>query len=220
MFLRNLILVVSFLLTQNCFSQVGLKTGHWDWSEPDGHHKSIIKVIAKTENSITAQGTGVVIGENKVLTAQHVVDGILNTFYIKLDNGKEIAASVGPVDFSADLALIVTKEKIPLPVLKIAKNRPKECEPVEVCGFGAGGELRHFHAQLRLCGDDRSGVDGWTIPGDSGGPIFNKEKEIIGIVSGGIAWSNEKGFVHQERVIKPTWPIRCSSWDAIKSISK
>lgn len=197
------------------FSQVGKETGFWEWTQAAEHHKSIVK-ITSTNGVVEHGGTGTVIGEFKIITAYHVVDEEFS-HYADI-NGKLIQLSITHFDAIADVCVLKANEKINLPMIKVADNIPKESEEIEVCGFGGGGALRHFKGDLKLYSTSFIGVDAYVISGDSGGPILNNENELIGIVSGGMAWSTEKKISHENRSVSITWPIRCGSLEVIKTM--
>lgn len=213
----RLAVVFLFLFVSPVFSQVGIESNFWEWSEKSEHHKSVVKIVHKTP-PVTHQGTGVVIGEHQVLTAAHVVDDPGGLIYVEV-NGKPILGIVSANDAILDICLITTKEKIELPFIKIAPNAPNESDSVEICGFGGGGDLRHFKGVVKIYSGHTLGVDAYVIPGDSGGPVLNSNHELIGIVSGGMSWSIQKKVKADDSDIAPTWPIRCGSLDGIKNLT-
>lgn len=67
---------------------------------------------------------------------------------------------------------------------------PKENDVLEVCGYG-GGRWRHFLAYMRGLTrhespyTDTLSVDFQSVSGDSGGPIFNSNHELVAVLWGG-----------------------------------
>jgi len=209
--------ICASLLSMNlCFAQIGKETDFWNWSDAKPHHASIVK-IRIVGQGWTSMGTGAVISDYKILTAEHVVDAS-TTFLIETFEGKQYSAVIGPVDEDSDVAIIVTQMKMDLPHLKVSNKKPTEADKVEACGYGGDGDLRHFFATSKLYSGKTLGIDAYTIPGDSGGPILNEDHEIIGVISGGLAWSAEKKIKCDNDYISPTWPIRCGGLEAIKVI--
>jgi S1-C subfamily serine protease len=199
-----------------CLSQVGKDTDFWDWSEEKPHHASIVK-IRIIGQGWTSMGTGTAISDYKILTAEHVVD-TATTFLIETKDGKRYSAVIGPVDEDSDVAIIVTQTKMDLPHIKVSDKDPTEADKVEACGYGGDGKLRHFFATSKLYSGQVLGVDAYTIPGDSGGPILNENHEIVGVISGGLAWSSVKKIKCDDDIILPTWPMRCGGLEAIKKV--
>ena len=214
--LRSILLVVLFLfLPASVQGQVGIDTKFWEWTETAEHHKSVVRVIGKAGGT-EHHGTGVVISENRVVTAFHVVEG--STSFFAVSGDKRIEFLLGPVDATHDVCILVAKQKLDLPVVKVADNYPDENTKVEVCGFGGMGSLRHFSAELRLFSGNKLGIDAYVISGDSGGPVFNDEKELIGVVSGGIDWSVQTIVTGKYGQVKATWPIRCGGIGVIEEL--
>jgi hypothetical protein len=101
--------------------------------------------------------------------------------------------------------------------LQLAETSPEDGSVVEVCGFGGGGELRHFRGVVGVSSESVLGVDAYVIPGDSGGAVLSESGELVGVISGGMAWSGSKQTknVHGGEC-RVTWPVRCGSLEAIR----
>ena len=140
------------------------------------------------------QGSGVAVTEDIVVTARHVVDG--SNYIITLNDGTEIKGIHAISHKDYDIGFI----KVDIPILKPAKfGSVKDCvlgQPVFVIGSPFGKQnfnsvtLGIISAMQR----DRGKFRGWQVtfqidaganPGSSGGPVFNMNGEIIGIVVGG-----------------------------------
>ncbi len=115
--------------------------------------------------------------------------------YMTLD-GMNAYAVWGDPD--ADLMLLVVPDsgKGRYPALKLAKDMPKQGEPAAALGYGFGTMGTTFMAgyvvqpdtviQINAFkGEQHYTITNITIPGMSGGPVFNDKGEVISIVQMG-----------------------------------
>ena len=56
------------------------------------------------------------------------------------------------------------------------------------------------------------------LPGDSGGPVFNADHEVVGIISGGWFWWDSGLKTSNGSYIRTTWPARASNVGPIQSM--
>lgn len=130
-------------------------------------------------------GTGVVVRPGLVLTAAHVVSdatGIEVVFH----DGRREPGSLAWISEAADIAAIFATTG-PAPVAKLACRAPAVGEVVMTIGYP--GPLRAIRSWGRIAGW-RSGDDGpatavldvTTFVGASGGPVFDAEGRLVGIV--------------------------------------
>ncbi|QDU30339.1 putative periplasmic serine endoprotease DegP-like precursor [Anatilimnocola aggregata] len=158
-------------------------------------HKHLDKMLAATigihlEDS---SGSGVIVSEDGyILTAAHVIAVPGDIFEIELSDGRKVKAkSLGmDHDWDAGMAKIMGEGKWPF--VEMAKDKPK---PGDWClGTGhPGGIFTDRKPPLRLgrvlvVGDGKDptkGIqtDATVYPGDSGGPLYNLQGEVIGIHS-------------------------------------
>lgn len=146
--------------------------------------QSTVKVIAKE-----GHGSGFYIGNGIVITAAHVVDGAQKAT-LKLQSGELIDAEILWLNKSRDVAALKigpTTALDPAPVscttpqpgdMIYSEGNPANIEFVTVWGRVAG--------EARSLGPWKSVVptDMTTIPGQSGGPVFNEAGEVVGITAG------------------------------------
>jgi len=140
------------------------------------------------------QGSGVIIDEHTVLTAGHVVDGA-NYVEIMLSDGYFLRAESWYKDPGNDCGILKYKEKfLPSRASKLAaQNSITVGTPVILAGSPYGDTFFNTVAFGIVSGLDRNYGDFWpdvvtldclADPGYSGGPVFNMNGEIVGIVVG------------------------------------
>lgn len=154
-----------------------------------------LKILNDTETPTQALGSGVIIDKSGlILTAAHVVD-TANTIGVKLHDDSVIEADIVKSVPSADIALLRLKE-VP-ENLKVAKlgdsGELKVGNQIFVIGSPFGVE--HSLSVGHLSGTMERGLlangamvgylqtDAAINQGNSGGPMFNLNGEVVGIVS-------------------------------------
>jgi serine protease Do len=145
---------------------------------PEGHGHNII----------TGQGSGFFIsGDGYAVTNNHVVDKA-ESVQVTTDDGKIHKAKVIGTDPRTDLALIKV-EGGPFPYVKLSDTTPRIGDWVIAVGnpFGLGGTVTAgiVSARGRDIGasayDDFIQIDAPVNKGNSGGPTFDTEGNVIGV---------------------------------------
>lgn len=158
-------------------------------------HPAVVCVIAWEPES-PSRGSGSLIGKKAaygyIITNWHVVRDSTGMVMIRYADGQAAKGVVISVDSLWDLALIATTAPNAEPI-RIASKPPEKGDPLWLAGYGAdnvykmaGGyctqyaspsvsrnaekELLEFSAAARM--------------GDSGGPIFNRNQELAGVLFG------------------------------------
>ena len=136
-----------------------------------------------------AQGSGFLISaDGYAVTNNHVVQEA-DEVSVKLANGTEYDATVIGTDPMTDLALIKIKADKPFKFVKFSETEPRVGDWVMAVGnpFGLGGSVTTgiVSARGRDIGsgpyDDFLQIDASINKGNSGGPAFNLDGEVIGI---------------------------------------
>jgi serine protease Do len=136
-----------------------------------------------------AQGSGFFISsDGYIVTNNHVVDHATEVTVTTVD-GKSIPAKVIGTDPKTDLALLKVKEGSDYPYVKFADKSPRVGDWVIAVGnpFGLGGTVTAgiVSARGRDIGsgpyDDFLQIDAPVNRGNSGGPSFNNEGEVVGV---------------------------------------
>ena len=136
-----------------------------------------------------AQGSGFFISPDGLLvTNNHVVENGV-TFQVKMDDGVVLPATLVGRDPKTDLAVLRVKGDRPFPFVKFARGESEVGDWVIAVGnpFGLGGTVTAgiLSARGRDIGsgpyDDYLQIDAPVNRGNSGGPTFNTDGEVIGV---------------------------------------
>ncbi|MBI5260306.1 MAG: Do family serine endopeptidase [Bradyrhizobium sp.] len=138
---------------------------------------------------VTGQGSGFFISpDGYAVTNNHVVDGA-DKVEVTTDDGKTYTAKVIGTDQRTDLALIKVEGGSNFPFAKLSDGKPRIGDWVLAVGnpFGLGGTVTAgiVSAMGRDIGngpyDDFIQIDAPVNKGNSGGPAFNIEGDVIGV---------------------------------------
>ncbi|MGD0314607.1 MAG: Do family serine endopeptidase [Xanthobacteraceae bacterium] len=138
---------------------------------------------------VTGEGSGFFISpDGYAVTNNHVVDHA-KSVQVTTDDGAIFTAKVVGTDPKTDLALIKVDGKNDFPFVKFADHSPRVGDWVIAVGnpFGLGGTVTAgiVSARGRDIGagpyDDYIQIDAPINKGNSGGPAFNEEGEVIGV---------------------------------------
>ncbi|MFC0283069.1 Do family serine endopeptidase [Camelimonas abortus] len=136
-----------------------------------------------------AQGSGFFItSDGYIVTNNHVVEKGTKVEVIT-DDGRTLPAKIVGRDPKTDLALLKTESSGPFPTVSFAKETPRIGDWVIAVGnpFGLGGTVTAgiVSARGRDIGagpyDDFLQIDAPVNRGNSGGPTFNLNGEVVGV---------------------------------------
>ena len=139
--------------------------------------------------AITGQGSGFFISaDGYAVTNNHVVDGA-SKVEVTTDEGKTYTAKVIGTDQRSDLALIKVEGSANFPFAKLADGKPRIGDWVLAVGnpFGLGGTVTAgiVSAMGRDIGsgpyDDFIQIDAPVNKGNSGGPAFSVDGDVVGV---------------------------------------
>ncbi len=140
-----------------------------------------------------SSGSGVIVSDDGyILTAAHVIMVPGDIFEVELSDGRKVKAKSLGMDHAWDAGLAKIQKDEKWPHVKMAKDKPKAGEWCLATGH-PGGIFKDRKPPLRLGrilvvgdgSDPLAGLqtDATVYPGDSGGPLFNLQGEVIGIHS-------------------------------------
>ena len=152
------------------------------------------------------EGTGFVVSPNRVMSNAHVVAGS-ETVTVETD-GQTFDATVVSYDPDADIS-ILDVPGLPSAPLAFAEAPAKTGTDALVLGYPGGGEFQATPARVRetikLNGPDiykTKTVDrevytirGTVRQGNSGGPMIDRQGQVLGVVFGAAVDDAETGFV-------------------------
>lgn len=162
-----------------------LYTGH----EP---HPAVARIVAP-EQSGTALGSGVLVDANRsqglVLTNWHVVRDSRSSLLVQFADGYQSAGTVVRWDEAWDLAAVVIWKPTAVPVT-IAPRPPAIGDRLTIAGFGRGsyreetGPCTGYLSPGNGLAKEFVELQATARQGDSGGAIFNGDRELAGILFG------------------------------------
>jgi serine protease Do len=138
---------------------------------------------------VTAQGSGFFISaDGYAVTNNHVVEGS-TTAEIQTDSQQSYTAKVVGTDATSDLALLKVDGRNDFPYVKLADKTPRVGDWVLAVGnpFGLGGSVTAGIVSARerdiggISSDNLIQIDAPINKGDSGGPSFDLDGNVIGV---------------------------------------
>jgi serine protease Do len=142
------------------------------------------------QRPMQAMGSGFIIdAAGHVVTNNHVVEGA-SRIKVTLDDGRELQARVVGRDARTDLALLKVESQQALPFLNLGdSDRARPGDWVVAVGnpFGLGGTVTAgiVSARGRDIGagpyDDFLQIDAAINRGNSGGPLFSQNGDVVGV---------------------------------------
>ncbi len=193
---------------------VRLRSQNRDLEPGEAHCLTAAHVLEPIEEEISTR--------SKKSKKRRVIKTTVTVHY--RNNKRSRKCKILRIDHEHDIALLLVAKPRDIKAVKLAKKRVKPGDYVEFAGLGGGTSVkrpRHFEA-LASSPSSESLIyaDTNLLPGDSGGAVFNKDKELVGIISGGMIWWN--GGVRNNRTgqeIVSTWPARACNVSPINTLA-
>jgi|HubBroStandDraft_2_1064218.scaffolds.fasta_scaffold01212_4 S1-C subfamily serine protease len=152
---------------------------------------SIVVIITADKNSKPiAQGSGFIVGRNRVVTNHHVIEDAENALVVFADGTSALAEGVAADSPARDLAILVVKTG-PRAALKLGDELSvKQGDSVFAIGAPRGLELSITNGIVSGFRDvDERFLLQTTAaiaPGSSGGPLFDNFGRVIGVTTSGL----------------------------------
>src|SRR4249919_2875176 len=162
-----------------------------DMAPDERGQRNQIDPRAPRNRLVTGQGSGFFItADGYAVTNNHVVDKA-DTVEVTTDEGKTYTAKVIGTDPRTDLALIKVEGRTDFPYAKLSDKAPRIGDWVLAVGnpFGLGGTVTAgiVSARGRDIGsgayDDFIQIDAPVNKGNSGGPAFDENGNVIGVTT-------------------------------------
>ena len=165
--------------------------------------------VAIDNNGITATGSGIMIADGIIVTNNHVIDGAKKIEIILTNQGEQMAynARVLCVDKTNDLALLSIKDDkykgVTPPSFKITPNVVDVGTSVFTMGYPMANVLGEEIKVTDGIISSKSGYEGDIVtyqisapiqPGNSGGALFDKSGNLIGITNAGVQSAENVGY--------------------------
>ena len=203
----------------------------WNWKAVSDLHDAIVKVSLGK-----AIGTGVIVRvehhkpskggyEGYCLTALHVVESADSDLPIKItykSGRRSKNCSIVHRDQEHDLALLWVWVPDGVKPVPVAKEPARPHQLLEFSGLGGGEELKCCLRNFTGYAADPTKPETIfanvsLLPGDSGGPIFNKKGGLVGVISGGWFWWDGGAKSSKGEHVQATWPARGANLEALES---
>lgn len=182
--------------------------------ESSSTKKEITSIKSKIDDNTTkipfrTAGTGFMIdGKGYLITNAHIVRNARNIFVIN-SNNEQFRANLVYTDLSKDIAVLKINDQDYKPLTSlpygIRKSSTDVAEPIYTMGFPRNDIVYsegYLSAKTGFNGDTLSCQLGIAAnPGNSGGPVFNHDGEVIGILSTKETEAEGVAFAIQSRYI-------------------
>jgi S1-C subfamily serine protease len=165
---------------------------------------SMVEITAEHQGGSTDSGAGVVVSaDGSVLTALHVVDGA-STITVRFSDGSESPATIAKQQDSSDIAVLTPGHLPSVVVPAVLAGGVKVGDAVFALGHPLGlddslsaGVVSALDRSVRVTQDKTlKGLiqfDAAVNPGNSGGPLLDRDGQVVGIVTG-LANPSQQGF--------------------------
>ncbi len=224
--------IVSVLPAPSASAQAGRDSSLWSFTASSQHHKAIVSVSLDDGN-----GTGTIIAVNRekpvsdgyegyCLTAYHVVqsDDDRRAIKVRYRNGRSSSrCKIVQTDADLDIAILWVWVPPEVEPVSLADASAQHGDSLELAGLGGASDpelhLRTFSASASAPTDGQTiYADVSLLPGDSGGPVFNLQHEVVGVISGGWFWWNGGVVTDGGTPITATWPARAANLERIREL--
>jgi hypothetical protein len=138
-------------------------------------------------------GSGTLVDKNGehglILSCAHLFTDGIGTVTVVFPDGKRYGAKVLEADKTADLSALLIRAPEPEP-WQVADRAPKQGEPIYSAGYGQQGQYAVNAGTVKGYvgwGSDRMdalSITGNARQGDSGGPMFDRNHQVVAVLCG------------------------------------
>jgi S1-C subfamily serine protease len=167
--------------------------------------------------STIGQGTVIKVEGNVawILTASHVVSGSIEIIVEYKNGTKSVQCKLVADNKGSDVAIVRAWCPEGLVPHGVAETDVKEGDTVTWCsqtGYCQNVKVRGADEKVGFLSNIT------VVQGDSGSPVFNDNGQIVGVVTGGMAWVQDRAEEQKTLGGKATWPARASNVTMIRNM--
>jgi hypothetical protein len=153
----------------------------------NAHVSVVVVVVLDQELKPSGQGSGFIIGKDRIVTNHHVIDGAAAALVLFADGRTEEAEGIIADNATRDLAILVVKTGSRRPLKLGDELAVKPGDSVYALGAPRGLELSITNGILSGFRDVDSQfllqTTAAIAPGSSGGPLFDSSGLVIGVTT-------------------------------------
>ena len=199
--MKNVLLILSLLITSISFSQDTKLIANKVL-------QSTVSIVTKDNNYQTlALGSGFIIDNERIVTNVHVIEDAKYVYVIK-NNSKDEIQSTGyiAIDKTNDLVILKVPSLIGQKLNINNINLPQIGEQIYVAGNpkGLSGTFSNglVSGIRELESKDLIQISAPISPGSSGGPVVDKNAQLIGVSVGGVSGGQNLNFAIPVKYVK------------------
>ncbi len=161
---------------------------------PGAPHPAVARICCIERFGIRCYGSGTLIYSDAeravVLSCAHLFGRTAERIVVAFPNGRQYTARLLAIDRQWDLAALAIDPPGVKPV-ELARSYPRPGQLLRSCGYGSAG--RYWCNTGRVLGYTRTAatntyetlvLSGLARDGDSGGPVFDQEGRLVGVLWG------------------------------------
>jgi S1-C subfamily serine protease len=175
---------------------------------------SVVSVVAfDSSGSRLSSGTGFVVGNDKVITNYHVIEGATRVEVRTSDRKAYRVLKTSPASKDADLAILQVEDgPFSVKALRVTRVVPRVGEKVIVLGSPLGltgtvtdGIVSAFRSLPKL--GKLIQITAPISPGSSGSPVVNLNGEVVGLVTMDLKGGQNLNFAIASESLFSFWPL-------------
>ncbi len=184
---------------------------------------AIVRIWNYGSGGVRFGGTGVYVGNGRVLTCLHTFRPEGRWIYTRIEilwpGGQKTAAAIVDYKGEHDLCMLRVDSPPDAPAVEVAESEPQIGETLYWAGYSGGDEIDVGIGRATSVG---ANIQMTTAPrlGDSGGPILNAAGKLVGVVIAKDCWNTTCYGTHLVRLRSLFFPRPASPGPVRKIIPK